>query len=148
MSVSGTGQRSSSAPLAIRPMPENAADMLDEALAIIQAVWSGEAVDFEGEHYTITENRFAPRPIGKIPIWVAGMLPNLRPLRRAARFDGVVPMRSDEQPLDPSDVAMIAGYVMIHRQGDEALRRRDRWAAHCRRRGIRAGGCHLASQRA
>lgn len=96
------------------------ADMLDEALTIIQAVWSGEAFDFEGEHYTIAENRFAPRPLGKIPIWVAGMLPNLRPLRRAARFDGVVPMRSDEQPLDPSDVAMIAGYVKTHREGDEA----------------------------
>jgi alkanesulfonate monooxygenase SsuD/methylene tetrahydromethanopterin reductase-like flavin-dependent oxidoreductase (luciferase family) len=95
------------------------ADMLDEALTIIQAVWSAEPFDFDGDHYTIAENRFAPGPLGKIPIWVAGMLPNLRPLRRAARFDGVVPMRSDEHRLDPSDVAMIASYVKTHRQGDE-----------------------------
>ena len=29
-----------------------------------------------------------PRP----PIWVAGVVPNLRPLRRAERFDGVAPI--------------------------------------------------------
>jgi alkanesulfonate monooxygenase SsuD/methylene tetrahydromethanopterin reductase-like flavin-dependent oxidoreductase (luciferase family) len=95
------------------------ADMLEEGLTIIQAVWSGEAFDFNGEHYTVHDNRFAPRPLSKIPIWVAGMLPNLRPLRRAARFDGVCPMRSDEQELEPADVAMIAGYVKVRRQGDD-----------------------------
>jgi alkanesulfonate monooxygenase SsuD/methylene tetrahydromethanopterin reductase-like flavin-dependent oxidoreductase (luciferase family) len=95
------------------------ADMLDEGLTIVRAMWSGEPFDFEGEHYTIAENRFAPVPIGRIPIWVAGMLPNLRPLRRAARFDGVYPIRTDMQELEPAEVAMIAGYVKIHRQGDE-----------------------------
>jgi hypothetical protein len=49
------------------------------------------------------------------------MLPNLRPLRRAARFDGVFPIRSDLKDLEPSEVAMIAGYVKIHRQGEEAF---------------------------
>jgi hypothetical protein len=47
------------------------------------------------------------------------MLPNLRPLRRAARFDGVFPIRSDMQDLEPDEVAMIAKYVKIHRQGEE-----------------------------
>jgi alkanesulfonate monooxygenase SsuD/methylene tetrahydromethanopterin reductase-like flavin-dependent oxidoreductase (luciferase family) len=95
------------------------ADMLEEGLTIIQAVWSGEPFDFEGDHYTVAENRFAPQPLGKIPIWVAGMLPNLRPLRRAARFDGVFPIRSDMQDLEPAEVAMIAGYVKVHRRGEE-----------------------------
>jgi alkanesulfonate monooxygenase SsuD/methylene tetrahydromethanopterin reductase-like flavin-dependent oxidoreductase (luciferase family) len=95
------------------------ADMLEEGLTIIQAVWSGEPFDFEGDHYTVAENRFAPQPLGKIPIWVAGMLPNLRPLRRAARFDGVFPIRSDMQDLEPGEVAMIAGYVKVHRRGEE-----------------------------
>lgn len=95
------------------------ADMLEEGLTIIQAVWSGETFDFDGDHYTISENTFAPLPLGKIPIWVAGSLPNLRPLRRAARFDGVYPMRSDEQGMEAADVAMVAGYVKIHRHGEE-----------------------------
>jgi alkanesulfonate monooxygenase SsuD/methylene tetrahydromethanopterin reductase-like flavin-dependent oxidoreductase (luciferase family) len=95
------------------------ADMLEEGLTIIQAMWSGDAFDFEGEHYTIAENLFAPLPLGRIPIWVAGMLPNMRPMRRAARFDGVYPIRADMQRLDPAEVAMIAGYVKVHRQGDD-----------------------------
>jgi alkanesulfonate monooxygenase SsuD/methylene tetrahydromethanopterin reductase-like flavin-dependent oxidoreductase (luciferase family) len=95
------------------------ADMLDEGLTIIEAVWSGEPFDFEGEHYNIAENSYAPRPLGKIPIWVAGTLPNVRPLRRAARYDGVYPIRSDEEPMETSDVAMVAGYVKVHRQGEE-----------------------------
>lgn len=95
------------------------ADMLEEGLTIIQAVWSGESFDFDGEHYSVAPSRFAPRPLHKIPIWVAGMLPNLRPLRRAARFDGVFPIRSDMQDLEPEEVTMIAGYVKIHRQSDE-----------------------------
>jgi alkanesulfonate monooxygenase SsuD/methylene tetrahydromethanopterin reductase-like flavin-dependent oxidoreductase (luciferase family) len=94
------------------------ADMLEEGLTIIQAVWSGEPFDFEGEHYTVAVNRFAPRPIATIPIWVAGMLPNLRPLRRAARFDGVFPIRTDMHDLEPDEVAMIAEYVKVHRQGE------------------------------
>jgi alkanesulfonate monooxygenase SsuD/methylene tetrahydromethanopterin reductase-like flavin-dependent oxidoreductase (luciferase family) len=93
--------------------------MLEEGLTIIQAVWSGEPFDFEGEHYNLTGNSYAPRPLGKIPIWVAGMLPNLRPLRRAARYDGVYPIRSDEEPMEPKDVAMVAGYVKVHRQGED-----------------------------
>ena len=37
---------------------------------------------------------FEPRPIQqpRIPIWVAARWPNRRPLRRAARFDGVFPI--------------------------------------------------------
>jgi alkanesulfonate monooxygenase SsuD/methylene tetrahydromethanopterin reductase-like flavin-dependent oxidoreductase (luciferase family) len=95
------------------------AEMLDEGLTIIQAMWSGELFDFKGEHYSIAENRFAPVPLGKIRVWVAGMLPNLRPLRRAARFDGVFPIRSDEGPMGPSEVALVAGYVKLHRPGDD-----------------------------
>jgi alkanesulfonate monooxygenase SsuD/methylene tetrahydromethanopterin reductase-like flavin-dependent oxidoreductase (luciferase family) len=97
------------------------ADMLDEGLAIVEAVWSAEPFDFEGNHYTVKRNRFEPRAVQQpgIPIWVAGMLPNMRPLRRAARFDGVVPIRSDMRDLEPAEVAMIAGYVRAHRADDE-----------------------------
>ena len=50
------------------------ARMLDEALEILQAAWSGELVRHRGEHYTVDAMRFLPRPIQRpgIPIWVAG----------------------------------------------------------------------------
>jgi alkanesulfonate monooxygenase SsuD/methylene tetrahydromethanopterin reductase-like flavin-dependent oxidoreductase (luciferase family) len=93
------------------------ADMLDEGLSITTAVWSGEPFEYKGEHYRVRRNRFAPKPVQApgIPIWVAGMLPNLRPFRRAARFEGVFPIRSDMEDITPADVARVARYVEMHR---------------------------------
>ena len=44
-----------------------------------------------------------PRP----PIWVAAMWPNRRPLERAARYDGVVPLASDGEPMTPEVLAKV-----------------------------------------
>ena len=67
------------------------ARMLDEALEVITALWSGENVKHEGEHYRADSVRFWPRPIQRprIPVWVAARAPNQRPLDRAARWDGL-----------------------------------------------------------
>jgi alkanesulfonate monooxygenase SsuD/methylene tetrahydromethanopterin reductase-like flavin-dependent oxidoreductase (luciferase family) len=99
------------------------ADMLEEGLSIVTGVWSGAPFEFEGEHYTVLRNRFGPPPVQKprIPIWVAGMLPNLRPFRRAARFEGVFPIRSDMEDITPADVARVARYVEMHRTSDGAF---------------------------
>jgi alkanesulfonate monooxygenase SsuD/methylene tetrahydromethanopterin reductase-like flavin-dependent oxidoreductase (luciferase family) len=73
------------------------ARMLDEALDIVRAAWSGEPVHHDGEHYTVKGMRFLPRPIQRpgIPIWVAGFPGNRRPLHRAARYDGYFPVNLD-----------------------------------------------------
>jgi alkanesulfonate monooxygenase SsuD/methylene tetrahydromethanopterin reductase-like flavin-dependent oxidoreductase (luciferase family) len=53
--------------------------LLDEGLERLCAYWEGE---------------FEPRPVQRprIPIWVAARWPNRRPLRRAARWDGLFPI--------------------------------------------------------
>jgi alkanesulfonate monooxygenase SsuD/methylene tetrahydromethanopterin reductase-like flavin-dependent oxidoreductase (luciferase family) len=70
------------------------ARMLDEALEILQAAWSGELVRHRGEHYTVDAMRFLPRPMQRpgIPIWVAGFYGNPKPLRRAIRYQGFFPV--------------------------------------------------------
>jgi alkanesulfonate monooxygenase SsuD/methylene tetrahydromethanopterin reductase-like flavin-dependent oxidoreductase (luciferase family) len=70
------------------------ARMLDEALAILQAAWSGELVRHRGEHYTVDAMRFLPRPVQRpgIPIWVAGFYGKPKPLRRAIRYQGFFPV--------------------------------------------------------
>ncbi len=95
------------------------AEMLDEGLEIIRGIWGGEPFSFEGTHYTVRTNRFAPQPYERprIPIWVAGMLPNRRPLRRAARHDGVFPTYSDLSLLTVDDVVGVKTYVERHREG-------------------------------
>lgn len=100
--------------------PRLRADLLDEGLDIVTGVWSGEPFEFHGEHFEVRRTRFAPVPLQKprIPIWVAGMLPNLRPFRRAARYDGVFPIRADMEDMTPADVARVARYVGEHRASE------------------------------
>lgn len=77
--------------------PTTLAAMLDEGLEVLAALWSGEPYHHEGQYYRIKEAEFLPRPFQspRIPIWVAGMWPARAPLRRAARWDGVIPIGRD-----------------------------------------------------
>ena len=70
------------------------AGMLDEALGILQAAWTGEPVRHRGEHYTIDAMRFLPRPVQRpgVPIWVAGFYGRSKPRRRAIRYQGFFPV--------------------------------------------------------
>ena len=73
--------------------------MLDEALEVITGLWSGEPFSFAGSHYQIHGARFQPTPVQRprIPIWVAAVWPHKKPLRRAARWDGLCPLVDDHQ---------------------------------------------------
>jgi alkanesulfonate monooxygenase SsuD/methylene tetrahydromethanopterin reductase-like flavin-dependent oxidoreductase (luciferase family) len=70
------------------------AEMLDEALGILQAAWTGAPVQHRGEHYAVDGMRFLPRPVQHpgVPIWVAGFYGKSRPLRRAIRYQGFFPV--------------------------------------------------------
>jgi len=67
--------------------------MLDEALEILTAAWSGAPVHHRGAHYTVDGVQFLPRPMQQpgVPVWTAGFPGNRKPLRRAARHDGFFP---------------------------------------------------------
>lgn len=95
------------------------AAMLDEGLAILDGLWSGEPFAFAGEHYALHEMTFLPRPVQtpRIPIWVAGSWPNKAPMRRAARWDGVHPFRVGAW-MTPEDVRGLVAYVGERREGD------------------------------
>jgi alkanesulfonate monooxygenase SsuD/methylene tetrahydromethanopterin reductase-like flavin-dependent oxidoreductase (luciferase family) len=70
--------------------PKRRAEMLDEALEILAAAWSGEPVQHRGEHYVVDGMQFLPRPVQQpgVPVWVGGYYGKPRPLRRAAKRDG------------------------------------------------------------
>jgi alkanesulfonate monooxygenase SsuD/methylene tetrahydromethanopterin reductase-like flavin-dependent oxidoreductase (luciferase family) len=95
------------------------ADLLDEGLEVLLGLWSGRPFTFTGRHYQIDEMTFLPVPVQqpRIPIWVAGMWPNRRPFRRAARYDGVFPIKAGEdmELLTPSELREIVEYVGRHR---------------------------------
>jgi len=95
------------------------AAMLDEGLAILAGLWSGQPFAFQGAHYALHEMTFLPRPTQapRIPIWVGGWWPAKGPMRRAARWDGVHPGRLGG-PLTPEDVRDLIAYIGEHREGD------------------------------
>jgi len=96
--------------------PVELAGRLDEALSLLPRFWSGSAVDHEGPHFTVRDVTLLPATVQqpRVPIWVAGVWPHRPPMRRAARWDGVVPLFASAQygvvpPLD--DVRAMLSYV-------------------------------------
>lgn len=73
------------------------ATLLDEGLEVLTSLWRGEQYSHKGVAYHIKEAQFLPRPLQspRIPIWVANLWPAKAPLRRAVRWDGVVPIGRD-----------------------------------------------------
>lgn len=88
--------------------------MLDEALAVLDGLWSAQPFTFHGAHYTVEGAEFLPGPLQqpRIPVWVAGYWPNKAPFRRAARWDGLYPLfpgagEADWLPLFREAVAFV-----------------------------------------
>jgi alkanesulfonate monooxygenase SsuD/methylene tetrahydromethanopterin reductase-like flavin-dependent oxidoreductase (luciferase family) len=73
------------------------AALLDESLEVLTGLWSGKPYHHEGNAYHIKEAQFLPRPLQspRIPIWVAGLWPARAPVRRAAHWDGFIPIGRD-----------------------------------------------------
>ncbi len=83
------------------------AALLDEGLAVLAGLWSGQPFSYSGQHYQVREALFLPPPVQspRIPIWVGGIWPNRAPFRRAARWDGAFPhyRGSDGMAMMPPD---------------------------------------------
>lgn len=118
-------------------------DMLDEALEVVTGLWSGEPYSHTGRYYHIHGTRFLPASLQqpRIPIWVGGVWPHKRPLRRMARWDGMFPLffeaksaqeafnqfaesvqivRSLRNPADPFDVIALGATPLA--QPEESAR--------------------------
>jgi alkanesulfonate monooxygenase SsuD/methylene tetrahydromethanopterin reductase-like flavin-dependent oxidoreductase (luciferase family) len=82
--------------------PRERARLLDDGLQKLDRYWSGE---------------LEPLPVQRprIPVWVASRWPNRRPLRRAARWDGLFPI---ELP-GPDALAELAGEIRTLRGRDD-----------------------------
>lgn len=85
--------------------------MLDESLEILSSAWSGEPVRHHGEHYTVDDMTFLPRPVQRpgVRVWAAGFPGNLKPMRRAARLDGYVPVNLQHPDQLAEAVATLSG---------------------------------------
>ena len=100
------------------------AEMLDEALDVVTGLMSGLPFSYDGRHFRLDGVEFAPRPVQspRVPIWVAGAWPARPPFRRAARYDGVVPIAKDandeEILIDVPTMRDVVAYTDEHRTDD------------------------------
>ena len=96
------------------------AGLLDEGLEVLTGLWTGERFAFRGEHFAVEPVRFRPVPVQqpRIPIWVGGVLPASGPVRRATRWDGMVPLAWHGDDLDrpsPGDIAAVREQAQLAR---------------------------------
>ncbi|GAA4549622.1 LLM class flavin-dependent oxidoreductase [Amycolatopsis samaneae] len=103
--------------------PKVIAGKLDEGIDLISRFWTGEPVTFSGEHFTARDVTLLPAPVRRPrpPVWVAGRWPNRRPMRRAARWDGVVPIfeaAGDTGLPDLGEVRDLIGFIRRERTTD------------------------------
>lgn len=97
------------------------AERLDEGLELMERFWTGEPVTFHGRHYQADDVALLPATVQRPrpPIWVAGFWPRRPPMRRAARFDGAIPLFTSAShghtpPLD--EVSDLVAYVREQRE--------------------------------
>jgi alkanesulfonate monooxygenase SsuD/methylene tetrahydromethanopterin reductase-like flavin-dependent oxidoreductase (luciferase family) len=96
------------------------AERLDEGLELLQRYWSGEPVNHVGRHYQASDVSLLPATVQqpRPPVWIGGFWPHRRPMRRAAHWDGVVPLFTTARhghvpPVD--QVRDLVAYVHQHR---------------------------------
>ncbi|TYB49210.1 LLM class flavin-dependent oxidoreductase [Actinomadura chibensis] len=99
------------------------AERLDEGLDLLARYWTGEPVTHHGPHYRVDDVALLPATVQRPrpPVWIAGFWPNRRPMRRAARWDGAVPLfgpGSHGYAPSADDVRELTGYVRRHREDD------------------------------
>ena len=92
------------------------AERLDESLHALDLLWSGEPVTYRGHQITVEDVVFLPVPVQRprVPVWVGGFWPNKAPMRRAARWDGAIPVMAGleaARPPEASEVRDLVGFV-------------------------------------
>ncbi len=95
--------------------------MLDEGLDVLMGLWSGQPFEHDGTHYQVRRAAFLPRPIQqpRIPVWVAAMRPfKEAPLRRAARWDGMIAATDAFDPVTPDELRDAVDRCLRHRSPD------------------------------
>lgn len=92
------------------------AQMLDEGLAILSGLWSGQPFSFSGQHYQVQEMTFLPPPMQqpRIPIWVIGAWPHRKSMQRTLRFDGILPTKLQGEMM-PADLQEMKTWLSQHR---------------------------------
>jgi alkanesulfonate monooxygenase SsuD/methylene tetrahydromethanopterin reductase-like flavin-dependent oxidoreductase (luciferase family) len=91
---------------------------MDEGLEILTGFWKGEPFEHHGQAYQVEKTVFRPPCLQqpRIPVWVGGWWPTKAPFRRAARWDGVIPLKQSGDNLHtPQEVTDVLDFIREER---------------------------------
>ena len=102
------------------------AELLDESLDILNGLWTGKPLHYEGKHYQVRDAALSVTPVQqpRIPVWVVGAWPRMKSMRRVLRCDGLIPSKltatgvSDN--ITPEDLREMFAFVK-ERLGDPSF---------------------------
>lgn len=88
------------------------AERLDESLAVLAGLWSGESHEGRGPHFRFPAMAFAPTPVQRprIPVWTVGAWNRPRSMARVLRWDGILPHVTDGE-VTPEIVRGIRAWI-------------------------------------
>jgi alkanesulfonate monooxygenase SsuD/methylene tetrahydromethanopterin reductase-like flavin-dependent oxidoreductase (luciferase family) len=94
--------------------PTRRGDILDEGLEVLDGLWSGRPVEHRGTQFVATGVTFSPVAVQRprVPVWLAARGTARRPVRRAARWDGLFPIE-----VDADGLARMVDLVVAERGG-------------------------------
>lgn len=102
------------------------AEMLDETIDLLTLFYQRQPFDYDGQHYHVKltlldEMYYPPRPMQqpRIPLWVTGIWPRMKSMRRVLKCDGVIVEKMNpegqSEAATPADVREIKDYVAANR---------------------------------
>ena len=111
------------------------AELLDESLDIIDGLWSRDMSNYNGKHYNIKNlfkseffKRHPPPKLiqnPRIPIWVVGAWPYEKSMKRAIKYEGIIPTIKNKQgkfeDITPEHIIEIKAYVQENRSKEVHL---------------------------
>lgn len=102
------------------------AEMLDETIDILELLSQRKPFDYDGKHYhlkltQLDEGYYPPKPLQqpRIPLWVVGIWPRMKSIRRVLKADGLLPQKmsanGDFEPVTPEDLRAMKAYIDANR---------------------------------
>ena len=95
------------------------AERLDEGIDLVRTLWDG-GLSYHGKYYHFECDRDdlvgAVRPVpGRIPIWVVGVWPRPKSMRRVLRCEGIIPQYNlDGREAEPDDARAVRAWLTEH----------------------------------
>jgi Luciferase-like monooxygenase len=102
------------------------AQMLDETIDILDLLYQRKPFDYDGQHYhpkltLLDEQYYPPKPVQqpRIPLWVPGIWPRMKSMRRILKCDGLFPQKMNPkgelEPVTPADLRQMKAYIDANR---------------------------------